>query len=273
MIVFSESSSIEVIEGEVEVQHVGSRTSRRLREQQRVVASTEGLHDSDESNTEAELLRSEDSEFDHAALHRITTADGRGRDSSISRSQSGEVIKNSRNELVLIKNPYAGYEPFSRKGYFAFDLSSLSGEAITTAKFVLTLRPSGFGFASKVGDCEFIVYGLTNEAGDDWSAQQLSWETAPANLDGPAEVDVSRARELGRFVIQRGRQHGQVSIEGDELVNFLKEDTNEIVTLIVVRATREDAPGGLVHGFANQSNSIAAPPALLINTDASADAS
>ena len=43
---------------------------------------------------------------------------------------------------MLIKNPHDGYERFSRKGYFAFDLGSLSGESFTTAKFVLTLRPS-----------------------------------------------------------------------------------------------------------------------------------
>lgn len=262
----SRASSIEVLDGEVEVQHIGSGATRRLNELQRVVASTEGLSDSEALSFEWELSGASQSEHEFASLHRITTANGRGRDSSISRSQSDEVHRNSRNELVLIKNPFEGYEQFSRKGYFAFDLGSLNSESITTAKFVLTLRPSGLGFASKVGDCEFVVYGMTDESRDNWSAQKLDWQTAPANLDGAAEVDESHARELGRFVIRRGRQYGQVSLEGDELVKFLNADTNEIVTMIVARLTMENAPGGLVHGFANHSNSFAAPPTLFLNT-------
>ncbi len=263
----SQTSSIEVLDGEVEVQHVGTEASRRLKQKQRVIASPGGLSRSEMHSGETELAGSEGLESALARLQRITTADRRGRDASISRSLSDEVRQHSRGELVLVKNPHDGYEQFSRKGYFAFDLGSLRGESITTAKFVLTLRPSGLGFASKVGDCEFVVYGLTDESADDWSEAQLNWESAPANVDGAAEIDASRAREVGRFTVGRGRQHGQGWIGGEELVDFLNTDTNGIVTLIVVRATKEDEPGGLVHGFANRSNSIAAPPALLIGTN------
>lgn len=263
----SQASSIEVLDGEVEVQHVGSDASRRLTQKQRVIASADRLSESGVHRGEAELAGSEGSASALAKLQRITTADRRGRDGWIIRGRSDEVPPNSRAELVLIKNPHDGFERFSRKGYFAFDLGSIRGESITTARFVLTLRPSGLGFASKVGDCEFVVYGLTDESADDWSEEQLNWQTAPANVDGAAEVDESRTRELGRFTVGRGRQHGQGWIEGEELVDFLKTDTNGIVTLIVVRATKENAPGGLVHGFANRSNSVAAPPALLIGTD------
>ncbi|QEG00250.1 FecR protein [Stieleria maiorica] len=260
----SQVSSIEVLDGEVEVQHVGSDAMRRLSGQQRVVATVAGLRDSPTHSGEPELMEVDRSDSQHQKLHRITTADGRGRDGSISRSQADEVKNNSRDGLVLVKNPYDGYERYSRKGYFAFDLGSLNGDAIATAKFVLTLQPSGFGFASQVGDCEFVVYGLADESGDDWSPQTLNWQTAPANAEGAADVDAGRARELGRFVVRRGRQHGQVWIAGDALVDFLNADTNGIVTLIVVRATKERSPGGLVHGFANRSNAVAAPPALLV---------
>lgn len=260
----SQASSIEVIDGEVEVQHIGSGDSRRLLQQERVVASVAGLGDSGVSSAEAQLSEVDRSGFGDEGLHRITTADGRGRDSSISRSQSDNVLEHSRSELVLIKNPHHGYEGFSRKGYFAFDLTGVNGSKIAAAKFVLTLRPTGLGFASRVGDCEFIVYGLTDESGDDWAPGQMQWQTAPANFDGPAETDPQGARELARFVVQRGRQHGQVSIDGNEFVRFLNEDTNKVVTLIVVRVTKENEPGGLVHGFANHSNSSAAPPTLLI---------
>ena len=70
-----------------------------------------------------------------------------------------------------------------------------------------------------------------------------------------------------RFTVTRGSQHGQVLIDGEKLVDFLNADTNQIVTLILVRATKEIDAGGLVHGFANRLNLIAAPPALLLSTN------
>lgn len=263
----SQTSSIEVLDGEVEVQHVASDASLSLTEKQRVTASVTELSDSTVSTGEVNLLGSKQSVSKQTKLHRITTADGGGGDASISRSQDNDVRKNSHSELVLIKNPYGGYERFGRKGYFRFDLGSLSEAKIASARFALTLRPSGLGFASKVGDCEFVVYGLTDESGDDWSEDELTWQTAPANLDGADDVDVSKVRELGRFVVRRGVQHGQFTIEGDELVQFLNADSNQSVTLIVVRETRESEPGGLVHGFTNQSSPVGTPPTLFVKTD------
>lgn len=264
----SKTSSIEVLDGEVEVKHIASDTSLRLREKQRVVASTKELSESVASIGEAKLFEATPSKPEQIRLHRITTADGSGGDMSISRSQDDEVKKNSHSELVLIKNSIDGYERFGRKGYFRFDLRSLPGEEVTSARFELTLMPSGLGFASKVGNCEFTVYGLADESGDDWTEEELTWQTAPANFDGAAQVDTNRVRELGRFTVRRGVQHGQFAIEGNELVQFLNADTNQSVTLIVVRETKESEPGGLVHGFVNQSSSAGSPPTLIISTDA-----
>lgn len=263
----SQTSSIEVLEGEVEVQHRTSDASLRLKQKQRVTASATQLSDSAVSTGEANLLGSKPSVSQQARLLRVTTAYGRGRDVSVSRSQDDDVRKNSHSELILVKNPYDGYERFARKAYFRFDLASLSRSEIVSAKFALTLRPSGLGFASKVGDCEFVVYGLTDESVDDWSEEQLTWKTAPANLDGAAEVDTELVRELGRFVVRRGVQHGPVSVEGDELVQFLNADTNQSATLIVVRETSESEPGGLVHGFTNRSSPVGTPPTLFVRAN------
>lgn len=262
----SDASSIEVLEGDVEVQHVGSDASRRLKTQERVIASTNGLSDSLTGNGEVELAIGTSENY-LGNVHRITTADGQGRDATVCRSDDKDVAKNSRSELVLIKNPFGGFERFSRKGYFAFDLSAVNGKAISDAKFVLTLQPSGLGFASKVNDCEFLVYGMTYEALDSWDAEQLNWNVAPANAEGATGVSVNQTQELGRFVVPRGKQYGRVSIEGQTLVNFLAADTNKIVTLIVVRSTSEGEPGGLVHGFANRHNSTSAAPSLIITTE------
>lgn len=261
----SEVSTIEVLDGDVEVRHIGSNATCQLTSKERVVASPNGLSDSAASTAEAQLAAG-DSHPNSANVHRITTADGRGRDATICQGETEDVRENSRAELVLVKNPFHGFERFGRKGYFAFDLESLKGQAVQDVRFILTLQPSWLGFASKVEDCEFIVYGVQDESTDNWQPERLSWETAPANQPGPSSVDSTAALELGRFVVKRGHQHGQVLIEGDALADFLNSDTNEIVTFIVVRATKESDSGGLVHGFANRLNTTSTPPTLIVTT-------
>lgn len=262
----SGSSAIEVREGEVEVQHPVSKESVRLRSAQRVVASQDQLGMAAESAAETQLLNDRKPSGSERA-QRITTSDGRGGDCSVSRGQQEAVTRNSHPDLVLIKNPYAGYEQFARKGYFRFDLASLppSPTPITSAAFVLTLQPSGLGYASSVEDCRFSVYGLTDEEVDDWSAEGLVWESAPANRQQAAEVDPRQTIKLGQFVVPRGVQHGLFEVRGEALTAFLNADTNQSVTLIVVRDTVESQPGGLVHGFISSGGTAGAPPTLLIS--------
>lgn len=260
----SQTSSIEVIDGEVEVRHFGSNDTMRLTERQRVVAYATELGTSSASLDEAKFSEDVTSALTRPRQFRISTADGKGKEVSVSRGRQADVLENRHSELLLIKNPFAGYERFSRMAYFAFDLSSLPSVEIVAAKFMLTVRPTGLGFASHVGDCEFVVYGLNEQAGSDWSVERITWETAPANLEGAAEVDLEKVRELGRFVVRRGVQHGVVSIEGNELTEFVRGDSDQIVTLIVVRQTQELEPGGLVHGFVNSFSDVGNPPTLLI---------
>lgn len=257
-------SSIEVVDGEVEVRHNNTDASRRLFKRQHLTATEDTLVDSTYSPADLESATTVGEVSSDLDFQRVTTAMGIGRDTTISR---GSVSGHKADGLVLIKNPYEGFERYSRKGYFAFDLSSISGEKIAAARFVLTLQPSGLGFASRVSDCRFTVYGLTDEARDDWSAQHMDWQTAPANLSGATELDTNQVQALGHFVVTRGQQYGQVAIEGQKLVDFLNADTNNRVTFIVVRDTKEDQEDGLVHGFANRFNATAAPPTLLIRAE------
>ncbi|EMI23358.1 FecR domain-containing protein [Rhodopirellula europaea] len=257
----SKASSFEVVEGEVEVRHNETDASRWLLKDQRVTATEDELSDSDLSLDEFESLTTGRQTPNELRFERVTTAMGNGRDATVSQ---GFVSGHNRDELVLIKNPFEGYEQYGRKGYFSFDLSQLDEQEIQAAKFVLTLQPSGLGFASRVPDCEFAVFGLTDETQDDWSADGIDWESAPANRQGATELDDDQVQELGRFVVSRGKQHGQVLIEGPRLIEFLNADSNDSVTLIIVRTTKETAFDGLVHGFAGRFNATAAPPTLLV---------
>jgi len=214
------TSSIEVLEGEVEVQHNGSDANRRLYRNQQMFASESKLSDTVLPGVETERSSKERDEATGQGYQRVTTAIGNGDDAAIIR---GKTVLDSHKskELILVKNPFPGDEVYCRKGYFAFDLNSVEQGPVSAARFVLTLQPSGLGFSVRVPDCKFSVYGLTDESLDDWSSETISWDNAPANLQTTTELDPDRVRLLGQFVVARGVQYGNVSIEGGPLVELL----------------------------------------------------
>ncbi len=250
------TATVDVLEGEVEVQHATSKTVQRLHQKQTTVVGEDRLDDVEPSPAEPAVSDIPTRSTVDEGTVRITTATGRGGDATVIQSN---VHNHANPHLVFVKNCNDEYR---RKGYLAFDLQSLGGQRIESARLVLTLQPSGFGYASLVPDSTFSVYGLMDESLDKWTASNLQWETAPANIDAPGKLDGRLAGKLGQFAVPRGKQTGQVSIEGSALADFLNGDTNGIVTLIVVRDTSDRRPPGLVHAFANHQHPSAAPPTL-----------
>lgn len=250
------TSTVDVLEGEVEVKHASTDAAQRLQEKQTTVVTESRMDEPAESSDEPALTGPARPEPAEGNVIRITTATGRGRDATVIQS---DVYNHANPYMVFVKNCDDEYR---RKGYLAFDLASLAGQPIESARLVLTLQPSGFGYASLAADSTFSVYGLTDEGLDAWTASDLRWESAPANRDAGDAVDTRLARKLGEFHVPRGRQTGQVSIEGADLRDFLNTDTNGIVTLIIVRDTTDLRVPGLVHAFANHMHPTAAPPVL-----------
>jgi len=250
------TSTVDVLEGEVEVKHATTDAAQRLRNRQTAVVREDKIDEPEASSDEPAIAASTGPVLDADRLVRISTAMGRGRDGTVIQSN---VHNHANPHMLFVKNCKDEYR---RKGYLAFDLGTLEGRPVESARLVLTLQPSGFGYASLVADSEFSVYGLTDESLDGWNAADLRWESAPGNMDGGDAVDGRVARKLGEFSVPRGRQTGQVAIEGAALRDFLNDDTNGVVTLIVVRNTTDLRSPGLVHAFANHKHPTAAPPTL-----------
>jgi hypothetical protein len=162
--------------------------------------------------------------------------------------------------LLLVKN--SSSSAYRRRAYLRFDLSPLRNRKVATASLTLNFEPTGFGYASLIGDCTFAVYGLTDDTQDDWSAETLTWENAPAFTAEAGSVDVSHARKLGTFTTPRGVVSGAFSINASALADFLNADANRRATLIVVRETAEGGPNAAVHGFAGNRHPTLAPPTL-----------
>ena len=67
---------------------------------------------------------------------------------------------------------------------------------------------------------------------------------------------------LGSFEIAQGEQTGTRTVTGPALVDFLRRDTNKLVTFILVRETCGSGNGDLVHGFASKRHPTLVPPTL-----------
>lgn len=193
----------------------------------------------------------------------ISTAYGRGKDSYI---QSATKNRNfGRDPFFRVK--HSGLvENLDRKGYVAFDLGRFEKAAIEDAELVLTIEPSDLGFATLVPDSTFSVYGVTAQDEDEWNEEGLTWQKAPAH-DSKQEVlnqpDLSRAVKLGEIKIAQGGV-GTRLLRSRELVDFLRADTNGLVTLIICRETAEMDRDGLVHAFATKESRNNTPPLLRI---------
>lgn len=195
----------------------------------------------------------------------LTTAFGRGKDSWV---QSSAHRISGREPFLRVKHTTHA-STLERKAYLGFDLSKISGR-IAEAELVLHLEPSELGYASLVPDAVFTVHGLTEEGEDDWTEDSLCWNNAPAHSTDPAHhslPDPARSILLGSFIVPQGRQTGPVLLATPALADFLRGDTNGMVTLIICRETDEIARNGLAHSFASKENPRNSPPMLRVKVE------
>jgi len=133
---------------------------------------------------------------------------------------------------------------------------------VSEAQVVLDPEPSGFGFSALVPDSKFALYGITDEALDGWNEKQMTWGATPACTD--EGVTSGQARRLAEFWIPRGGSWGPLTVRGDALAEFVRQDSNGVVSFLIVRETGETDPSGLVHAFASKEHPNARPPTLRI---------
>ncbi len=257
---------VQVIEGLVEVSRKGEEEVKALRGGERVDFG--GLT-RDKVYPGADRQQAEPGRWLPAAdmadlgdgWQMVTTAFGRGKDSWI---QSGSKHRVTGRETFLRVKHTSLDDNLERKTYLAFDLSKISGR-VEEAELVLHIDPSDLGYASLVPDATFSIHGLTDETEDEWAEDNLHWTAAPAHSLAPEHhtlPDPAKSVLLGRFVVEQGRQSGPISLGGEALADFLRGDTNGLVTLIVCRETDETARNGLVHAFTSKENPRNAPPML-----------
>lgn len=238
-----EQSSFEIIEGEIAVHHPDTG------EEVRLTGTGKAATVSDRSIVIVDLDQQEDSTEPSATFLRIGT---NGRTGSAMR-RDHKRHKFIKQEFLSVKRTNGG--KWDHHSFFAFDLNTIEMEQIATARLRLNLVPSTRGYASRLPKLNrFGIYGLTNHAKDGWKFGD-SWDDSPGPDDGIL---------LGTFDVTRSTQRGTFGIQNTRLLDFLKTNHDQPVTLILVRETTQIAGSGagLTHLFASDSHPEAVGPML-----------
>jgi len=249
---------VQVLKGEVELRHERSGETRLLATHESAAITADHLTQIPATEGEPDryaFLRPNSAP--HPTTLTLTTAGGAG-DAAYVVSPGSRI--HSSDTLLLLKN--SPTQAYRRKAYLRFDLAPLRDRRVAEASLTLNFEATGFGYASLTGECTFAVYGLADDAQDNWSAETLTWENAPAFSPDAGTVDTSHAMKLGTFSTPRGVVSGTFAIEGQALADFLNADANRRATLIVVRETSEAGSNSAVHGFAGNHHPTLAPPTL-----------
>jgi hypothetical protein len=192
----------------------------------------------------------------------ISTADSGGRDAFV---QAADMADSDRElGLLLVKRPFPAQAAWERRALLGFELSELGKRAVVKAELSLTLAPTGLGFASRIPDATFYVYGLLDGPQDQWSEEGLTWDNAPAIAYENATDAKPEVVRLAAFTVPQGQQTGTIGVSSQALVDFLNADTNRLVTLVVVRHTAGEGESDLVHGFASRRHASLPAPTLRI---------
>ena len=215
----------------------------------------------------------------------ITTDQGRGADAQVQLGGGSNNNYGGQSRLGL-RNPNAG---FTQKAYFRFDTDLIS-QSVTGA--ALSLNVVGIpGNSGIIKDYVFRVYALeealdygyrrvgefwTEGSGSDEGDQEtfdansstISWLQAPGNnAFGGSTVDERYTTLLGTFRSFDNRQRVE-HLANQALVDFLKRDSNGVVTLIVTRENVTNNPSFIASKELAKSSGFAAPT-LHLATNAS----
>lgn len=248
------NSQIRVFQGEVEIGDRKGGPMKKLTEGKGVHIGSGNTADGQEPVHGRQVQESD-------GWTAIPTSFGRGKDSYARRGDGGGPF--GAQPLIIVK--HTDLQPGKnneRRAVITFDMSHVATANVSEAQIVLDPEPSGFGFSALVPDSRFAVYGLTDEALDGWEEKTTRWATLPGCTDAGPEP--SRAKRLAEFWIPRGGSGGSLTIRGDAIADFIRQDTNGLVSFLIVRETGETDPSGVAHGFASKEHPTARPPTLRI---------
>lgn len=255
------TSDLQVFDGLVDAKHLGSGKTIEVRPESGLRLSHDKTESLDASFESLALENLPAPPLDDLRRIQISTAVGHGHDGYVI---AGAERATTRSEgMLLVKETPVDDRlvPWRRRAYMHFDLSTLNGGTIREAKLQLQGAATGLGYLAITPDTTFAVYGLTDEAAEDWNSDSLTWAHSPGFLGEGKEINPAATVLLGRFTVPKANTTDVFSIDGEKLSDFLKADTNGGATMILVSETA--GPGECyAHGFASSRHRDLQPPTL-----------
>lgn len=172
----------------------------------------------------------------------------------------GNNSQHGSDPIVQVKSEGVNLD-WSRKGYVRFDLAGVpfdtAGE-LADAALTLNFVASGVGSTAADETYQFSVFGLNDDAaGQGWAESGIVWDNAPGNDPTSHDGVNADATLLGTFMLT-GQGLGPLEFSSDEMLDFLRDDSDGLVTFIVTRNTPQNGPGGVgdsySHAFASKEN-------------------
>ena len=193
-----------------------------------------------------------------AQTQTINTSDGIGADAFIRGGNFSNQNSGSSNSTSVKHDPNSS--SFHRKAYYRFDTSSVESNSIQNAMLTLTVAVTD---GSDHPSFQYRLYGLVDgHVGENWDEFAITWNNAPANINEPTNMG-NDAILLTSFSTGKLVTPGdQVNVGGEALTEFLNNDTNEAVTLMITRETQSF----FIHSFATKENLNFDCPTLQIST-------
>ena len=154
---------------------------------------------------------------------------------------------------LTLKNAGGDY---NRKVYFRFEVSGPVSEASIDLT-VATNNEGGGGTTPQTFTVE--VYGLAESLDHTWAEEDITWTNAPANDLGTHDFTAD-ATKLGSFLVEETPNGDGVSFSDPNLTDFINNDTDSQITLMLRRTAGTSSSHNLV--FASKEHASHAPAAL-----------
>ncbi|MBL8798481.1 MAG: DNRLRE domain-containing protein [Planctomycetia bacterium] len=150
------------------------------------------------------------------SIYRITPRDGAGATSFYGQYSEREQVQ-GKSEV-----PHVGGQGGTARGFIRFDVSALRGQRnIRDAVLQFTVANP------RLQSCTLEIYGMHDKHGwERWDENQTAWNWGQhfTNPDWSTKLGTI---QVGRTLAQTG---GTITLSGPALVDFLRKDTNDIVT-------------------------------------------
>lgn len=192
----------------------------------------------------------------------VTTSTGNGADSYI--WAAGKSTNYGTSQVIAVKRDTGLGN--SRKGYLRFDFGSTL-ETVTDATLDLYYSGTNTGIGNKPANpSTYTVYGLNDgHLHENWSETGITWNNAPGNITSSSSgFNSSETTYLGTFDINFNTTSAgdKVSFTSQALINFLNDDSNGLVTLLLSRKQANFS----IEYFSSKEHTLLPDPTLTVNT-------